>query len=94
MRTLTRGMALPEGMRMARGVYRRRWLTVPTRFVFGRRDRYWNEEIMTLVCRHPERYADRVEFAYVDDAAHFITGDAPGRVRRPRARLVRTSRMT
>ena len=24
-----------------------------------------------------ERYADRVELAYVDDAAHFIVDDAP-----------------
>ena len=29
---------------------------------------------------NPERYADRVEFAYVDDAAHFITDDAPAAV--------------
>ena len=38
-RPLYRGMALPEGMRMSRGVYRRRRLTVPTLVVFGRRDR-------------------------------------------------------
>jgi hypothetical protein len=29
-RTLCRGMVLPEGMRMIRGAYRRRRLTVPT----------------------------------------------------------------
>ncbi|PRY48742.1 pimeloyl-ACP methyl ester carboxylesterase [Geodermatophilus tzadiensis] len=79
-RTLTRGIAVPEGMRMARGVYRRRRLTVPTLFVFGRRDRYWNEAIIGRVCRHPERYADRAEFAYVEDAAHFVTDDAPAAV--------------
>ena len=79
-RTLTRGLAVREGMRMARGVYRRRRLTVPTRFVFGRQDHYWNEEIINLVCRHPERYADRAEFSYVDDASHFITDDAPSAV--------------
>jgi pimeloyl-ACP methyl ester carboxylesterase len=79
-RPLTRGMVLPEGMRMARGVYRRRRLTVPTLVVLGRRDRPWTEETMTLVCRNRERYADRVEFAYVDDAAHFITDDAPAAV--------------
>ena len=28
----------------------------------------------------PERHADRVEFVYVDDAAHFITDDAPAAV--------------
>jgi pimeloyl-ACP methyl ester carboxylesterase len=79
-RTLTRGIAVPEGMRMMRGVYRRRRLTVPTLFVLGRLDRYWNEETMGRICRNPERYADRVEFAYVDDAAHFITDDAPATV--------------
>lgn len=79
-RPLTRRMILPEGLRLARGVYRRRRLTVPTRFVFGRRDRYWNEEIMALVCRNPQRYADRADFAYVDDASHFITDDAPDAV--------------
>ena len=36
--------------------------------------------IMGRICRNPERYADRVEFAYVDDAAHFITDDAPAAV--------------
>jgi pimeloyl-ACP methyl ester carboxylesterase len=38
-RTLTRGQVLPEAVRMTRGVYRRRRLTVPTLVVFGRRDR-------------------------------------------------------
>jgi pimeloyl-ACP methyl ester carboxylesterase len=79
-RPLTRGMILPEAMRMMLGVYRRRRLTVPTLVVFGRRDRPWTEELMGRICRNPERYADRVEFAYVDDAAHFITDDAPAAV--------------
>jgi pimeloyl-ACP methyl ester carboxylesterase len=65
---------------MMRGVYRRRRLTVPTLVVSGRRDRPWTEELMGYVCRNPERYADGVEFAYVDDAAHFITDDAPAAV--------------
>jgi pimeloyl-ACP methyl ester carboxylesterase len=79
-RPLVRGMALPEAMRMMRGVYRRRRLTVPTLVVFGRRDRPFTEELVERICRNPERYADRVEFAYVDDAAHFITDDAPDAV--------------
>lgn len=79
-RPLTRRVVLAEGLRMARGVYRRRRLTVPTLFVFGRRDRYWNEEIMAVVCRRPERYADRTELAHVPDASHFITDDAPSAV--------------
>lgn len=79
-RPLTRGMILPEAMRLARGVYRRRRLTVPTLVVFGRRDHPWTEDTMQRVCRRPERYADRVEFAYVDDAAHYLTDDAPAAV--------------
>jgi pimeloyl-ACP methyl ester carboxylesterase len=79
-RPLTRGMVLPEALRMVRGVYRRRRLTVPTLVVFGRRDWPYTEALMGRICRNPERYADRVEFAYVDDAAHFITDDAPAAV--------------
>jgi pimeloyl-ACP methyl ester carboxylesterase len=79
-RPLTRGMVLPEAVRMARGTYRRRRLTVPTLVVFGRRDRPWTEDVMNQTCRDPQRYADHVEFAYVDDAAHFITDDAPTQV--------------
>ncbi len=79
-RRLTNGMILPEAVRVSRGTYRRRRLTVPTLFVFGRRDRPWTEENVGRTCRNPERYADRVEFAYVDDAAHFITDDAPAQV--------------
>jgi pimeloyl-ACP methyl ester carboxylesterase len=76
-RPLLRGLVLPEAMQMARGVYRRRRLRVPTLVVFGRKDRPWTEEVMERLCRKPERYADRLEFAYVDDAAHFITDDDP-----------------
>ncbi|MEI5583745.1 MULTISPECIES: alpha/beta fold hydrolase [unclassified Agromyces] len=79
-RPLFRGMALPEAMRMARGVYHRRRLTVPTLVVLGRPGHPWTEEIIGRVCRDPERYADHVEFAYVDDAAHFIADDAPAEV--------------
>lgn len=77
---LTRGMILPESLRLIRGVYRRRRLTVPTLVVFGRRDRPWTEALMEQVCRDPGRYADHLEFAYVDNAAHFITDDAPAQI--------------
>jgi len=79
-RPLVRRMVLPEAARMARGVYRRKRLAVPTLVVFGRRDRPTTEELLSRLCRHPERHADRMEFAWVDDAAHFITDDAPGEV--------------
>lgn len=79
-RPLTRHMVLPEAARLARGAYRRRRLAVPTLVVFGRQDHPWTEQLMARACRHPERHADRVEFAYVDDARHFITDDAPAAV--------------
>ena len=79
-RPLCRGMVLPEAMRMIRGVYRRRRLTVPTLVVFGRHDFAFPEELVGRICRDPQRHADRVEFSYVDDAAHFITDDAPAAV--------------
>lgn len=79
-RPLVRHLVLPEALRMAGGVYRRRRLTVPTLVVFGRQDYPWTEDVLEQLCRDPERYADRVEFSYVDDAAHFITDDAPAPV--------------
>lgn len=79
-RSLTRRQVLPEAMRMLSGVYRRRRLTVPTLVVFGRRDRPITEDLMGRICRAPERHADHIEFAYVEDAAHFITDDAPQEV--------------
>ena len=53
---------------------------MPTLVVIGRRDYAFSEELVAKICRNPERYADRIEFAYVDDAAHFITDDAPAAV--------------
>lgn len=79
-RPLVRRMILPEAVRMMRGVYRGQRLAVPTLVVFGRRDHPTTEELMGRICRDTERYADRVEFAYVDDAAHFVTDDAPDAV--------------
>ncbi|WP_454730016.1 alpha/beta fold hydrolase [Cellulosimicrobium protaetiae] len=79
-RPLTRRMILPEALRIMRGAYRRRRLTVPTLVVYGRLDHPTTEELMGRICRRPERYADRIEFAWVEGAAHFITDDAPGPV--------------
>ena len=79
-RPLLRGMVVPEALRLATGAYRRRRLTVPTLVVFGRQDHPWTEGNLQRACKTWERYADRVEFAYVDDAAHFIVDDAPAEV--------------
>jgi pimeloyl-ACP methyl ester carboxylesterase len=79
-RLLYRGMVLPEAVRMFWGVYRRQRLTVPTLVAFGRDDGDFPDELVQRICRNPERHADRIEFAYVDDASHFITDDAPAAV--------------
>lgn len=80
-RPLSRRFVVPEAMRMASGTYRRRRLTVPTLVVFGRRDWPWTERVLTRACRDTDsRRADHVEFAYVDDAAHYVTDDAPAEV--------------
>lgn len=79
-RPLTRNMVLPEAMRMMRGVYRRQRLTVPTLIAFGRQDHPWTEHLLTQICKNPTRYADHLEFAYINNAAHFLTDDAPTEV--------------
>src|SRR5690606_1017560 len=79
-RPLTRRMGVAEALRMMRGVYRRQRLTVPTLVVYGRQDLPTTEELMHRICPDPDRYADRLELAWVDDAAHFITDDAPADV--------------
>jgi len=79
-RPLTRRMVVAEALRMMRGAYRTRRLTVPTLVVYGRRDLPTTEELMHRICPDPDRYADRLELAWVDDAAHFITDDAPADV--------------
>ncbi|MEU4197311.1 alpha/beta hydrolase [Kribbella sp. NPDC026611] len=76
-RPLTRGMVLPEALRIIRGTYRHRRLTVPTQIIFGRQDHPWTEETMSHVCSTPDRYADHIKFTYIANAAHFITDDAP-----------------
>jgi pimeloyl-ACP methyl ester carboxylesterase len=79
-RELYRGMVLAESMRLSRGVYRRTRLTTPTLFAFGRLDTRFNEPLMRRICSDPERFADRVELAFVDDAGKLIPDDAPDAV--------------
>ena len=62
------------------GVYRRMRLTIATLFAFGRFDTRFNEPLVRRLCANPERFADRVEFAFVDDAGKLIPDDAPDAV--------------
>lgn len=79
-RALYRGMVIPESMRLSRGVYQRMRLTIPTLFAFGRVDTRFEEELIRRVCAHPERFADDVEFAFVDDGGKLLPAEAPDAV--------------
>jgi pimeloyl-ACP methyl ester carboxylesterase len=76
-RALYRGMIVREALRLARGVYRRQRLQPPTLAVFGRHDGPFSEDTVRRICRDPQRFAERFELAFIDDAAHFVTDDAP-----------------
>lgn len=76
-RSLYRGLIIPEVMRLASGQYKRMQLRPPTLAVFGRKDGPFKEETVAKICRGHERFADHFEYAFVDDAAHFIVDDAP-----------------
>ncbi|WP_022890343.1 alpha/beta fold hydrolase [Agromyces italicus] len=77
---LYRGMILPEAGRLVSGTYKTQRLHPPTLIVFGRRDEPFTEELVRHISGDPAQFADHVEFAFVDDAAHFITDDAPDAV--------------
>ncbi|MGX5696766.1 alpha/beta fold hydrolase [Agromyces soli] len=74
---LYRGMVLPEAGRIMTGAYKKRRLRPPTLIVLGRRDEPFTEELVRKISGNPADYADHLDFAFVDDAAHFITDDAP-----------------
>lgn len=74
---LYRGMVIPVSFRLMSGHYRRMRLQPPTLAVFGRQDGPFAEPVARHICRDHERRAERFELAFVDDAAHFLTDDAP-----------------
>lgn len=76
-RPLCRGMVAREALRLIGGSYKKKWLEPPTIVAFGRQDHPWTEETVRHICRGHERYAARFELSFVEDAAHFITDDAP-----------------
>lgn len=76
-RALYRGMVLPEAIGLMRGDYKRMRLQPPTLFAFGAHDGPFSERNVRRISRHHELRAEQVEFAFVENAAHFITDDAP-----------------
>ena len=79
-REFYRHMLIPEMVRIIRGDYKRMRLQPPTLVVFGRHDDPFTEPTVRRICRSHERCAERMEFAFVEDASHFITDDAPDAV--------------
>lgn len=79
-RRIFRGIAIPMSGRLAAGYYVRQRLHPPTLAVFGRLDHPWDEPVIRRLSGDVSRHADRYAFAFVDDAAHFITDDAPAPV--------------
>ncbi|RXR22040.1 alpha/beta hydrolase [Oerskovia turbata] len=75
-----RGMVVPVSVRLVRGVYRRLRLRPPTLTAFGQHDGPFAEPTARRICRNHGRHADRFELAFIDDAAHFVTDDAPDAV--------------
>lgn len=74
---LYRHVVMPVVMRLMRGSYRRQRLVPPNLFTFGDHDGAFTEDLVRRLCGDTSRYADHVEFAFVDDARHFITDDQP-----------------
>ncbi|MCD2440961.1 alpha/beta hydrolase [Agromyces sp. SYSU K20354] len=79
-RPLYRGMVIPEAMRLARGEYKRMHLTIPTLVAFGRHDTRFNEPLVRRLCENPDRYADRMEIVFVENAGKLLPDDAPDTV--------------
>ena len=79
-RRLFRGLVIPVSLQLARGTFAKQRLQPPTLAVFGRLDHPWDEPVIRRLCGDLTRYADRYELAFVDDAAHFVTDDAPSEV--------------
>ncbi|HWV50797.1 MAG TPA: alpha/beta hydrolase [Microbacterium sp.] len=79
-RELYRGLVIPVSFRLMSGVYKRMRLHPPTLVVFGREDGPFAEPTAARICRNHTAHADRFELAFVDDAAHFVTDDAPDEV--------------
>lgn len=75
-RAVLLGMIMPEIPRLLGGHYRRRQLQPPTLVAFGRRDWPFTEPVVRRISRDT-RHARRFELAFIDDAAHFVTDDAP-----------------
>lgn len=79
-RKVVLGMIGPELPRLMGTHYKRMRLQPPTLLAFGQEDRPFTEPVVRGMCRDHDRYAERFELAFIPDAAHFVTDDAPDAV--------------
>jgi pimeloyl-ACP methyl ester carboxylesterase len=79
-RAVLLGMIAPEIGWLMGPHYKRLRLHPPTLVAFGRQDHPFNEPMVRGMCRDHAQHADRFELAFVEDAAHFVTDDAPDAV--------------
>jgi pimeloyl-ACP methyl ester carboxylesterase len=77
---LYRHLVLPEMRRMMRGDYRRTRLQTPTLVLFGTANPAFPPQLVNLLVRDHEAYADQLEVAFVDRAAHYIAEERPDAV--------------
>ena len=78
---LYRHLVVPESLRILRGHYRSRRLEPPTLLLFGRDDPAFTPGLISSrLLRDRDRYADRVEVAFIDSAGHFLPDEAPDQV--------------
>lgn len=79
-RPLCLRLVCAEAFSLMAGVYRRRRLHPPMLVAFGRQDGPFSEPVVRHISRNSERFADDFALAFIDDAAHFVTDDAPDAV--------------
>ena len=65
---------------MMRGDYWRTRLQTPTLVLFGTANPAFPPELVNLLLRDREAYADHLEVAFVDRAAHYIAEERPDAV--------------
>lgn len=77
---LCRHLVRPETLRIMRGDYRRTRLHTPTLLVWGTADSAFPPELVEVLLRDHERYANHLEAVFVERAAHFIADERPDAV--------------
>ncbi|QKJ18839.1 alpha/beta fold hydrolase [Microbacterium hominis] len=76
-REVYRGLIGGEAPRLVTGAYRKERLRVPSLYAFSVEDHPLTAPFVRRHCADVSRYADHLEIASVEGAAHFMTDDNP-----------------